>query len=178
MTPEQRRQTTRIFQSLEYGEQLATRCALHQSTLVKTTKESKFLRAQARQERFHAFFYHQAAKWLSPKCRKSIPPSLIQFGQYLDDAMQRNDLVECLVGSQIVLEGFGGQILIRLNRGLDNHNIGLKRQRQMILRQEQNHRAFGIKTLGNEIKQERAHIETVFRLSDKYVELTRDITEE
>jgi hypothetical protein len=42
-----------------------------------------------------------------------------------------------------VLEGLGEQILIRLNRGLDNQGIGFARQRRVLLHQEQGHFAFG-----------------------------------
>lgn len=153
MTPEQRQQTTRLFVALEYGEQLAQRCALHQSTLVENNKAHRFLRAQARQEHFHAFLFHQTADWLSPKHRIAVPEALQGFGRSLDQALQRNDLIECLVGSQIVLEGFGEQILKRLNRVLDNHNIGLSRQQRLILHQEQSHCAFGTRTLKTQLEQ-------------------------
>lgn len=178
ITPEQRQQTTRLFVALEYGEQLAQRCALHQSTLVTNSKTRHFLRAQARQERFHAFLFHQAAGWLSPRHHIAVPEALQRFGRNLDQALQRNDLAECLVGSQIVLEGFGEQILKRLNQNLDNLNIGLSRQRRLILRQEQSHCAFGIRTLKVQLEQEHVHIERIHTLSDKYMHLTRSITQD
>lgn len=178
MTPEQRHQATRLLVALEYGEQLAQRCALHQSTLVTNSKAANFLRAQARQEHFHAFLFHQAAGWLSPKHHIAVPKALQCFGRSLDQALQRNDLAECLVGSQIVLEGFGEQILIRLNRSLDDHNIGFKRQRRLILHQEQSHCAFGIRTLKIHLEQEHTRIERIHTLADKYLHLARSITQD
>ena len=178
MTPEQRQQTTRVFVALEYGEQLAQRCALHQSTLVANKKAERFLRAQARQERFHGFLFRQATDWLSPRHRLAVPNALQCFGQSLDHALKRNDLTECLVGSQIVLEGFGEQILLRLNRGMDKHNIGFRRQRHLILQQEQSHCAFGLRILKTQLEQGHTHIERIHTLADKYTHLARSITQD
>ena len=154
MTPEQKRQASRLFVALEYGEQLAHDCAIYQSRIVTIPKMRRFLRAQAMQESVHATLFRQAAEWLTPKHQDDAPSALHEFGARLRMALDKNDLTESLLASQIVLEGFGEQILLRLNRGMDNHNIGFKRMRGLILRQEQSHHAFGLRTLQTLLEQD------------------------
>jgi len=147
MHPETRRQTTRLFVALEYGEQLAHQCALQQMHWINDRRAGRFLKAQAAQEATHAGFYRRAAEWLSPGHRESVPATLRSYGARLQRALQHNDLSDSLTGSQIVLEGFGEQIISRLNHGMDNHGVGFKRLRRILLHQEQSHYAFGLRTL-------------------------------
>jgi hypothetical protein len=147
MHPETRRQTTRLFVALEYGEQLAHQCAMQQMRWINDPRARRFLGVQARQEATHATFYRRAADWLTPGHNEGIPGSLRRYGTRLQQALNKNDLCDSMTGSQIVLEGFGEQIITRLNRGMDNHGVGFKRLRRILLRQEQSHYAFGLRML-------------------------------
>lgn len=178
MTVEHRCQVTRLFVALEYGEQLAHRCALYQADATDNKQARRFLQAQARQETEHASLFTMAIDWLSPKHAYTIPQALQSFGQRLLAAQARDDLTECLIGSQVVLEGFGEQILLRLNRGMDNYNIGFKRQRQLILRQEQNHHDFGLRTLADRLQCGRTTQQHVHALSHDYLHLIQQVSEE
>lgn len=147
MHPEVRRQATRLFVALEYGEQLAHHCARQQLQWIDDTRAQRFLKAQARQEASHVAFYQHAAEWLMPGHHYKAPATLLQYGRRLQHALDRNDICDSLTGSQIVLEGFGEQIITRMNRGMDNEGVGFKRSRRILLRQEQSHYAFGLRML-------------------------------
>ena len=138
---------TRLFAALQYGEQLAHDCALRQRHWIDGSRAQRFLLVQARQEAAHAAFYGRAAEWLLPRHRYRAPQTLQQYGSRLQRALDNNDLCDSLTGSQIVLEGFGEQIILRLNRGMDNQGIGFAQLRQLVLRQEQSHFAFGQRML-------------------------------
>ena len=178
MTPEQRTQASRLFTALEYGEQLAHRCAVHQARFAESGQSACFLRAQARQEAFHARLFKQAADWSKPARRYRPPATLTAFGAHLARAMDNRDTTECLVASQIVLEGFGEQILQRLNRGLDNLNIGFKRQRYLILQQEQSHYAFGLNALRTRFELYETTQETIRSQSGFYLQMVNRIIDE
>lgn len=120
---------------------------MQQMGWIDDPRARRFLGVQARQEATHASFYRRAADWLTPGHNYSIPGSLRRYGTRLQQALNRNDLCDSLTGSQIVLEGFGEQIITRLNRGMDNHGVGFKRLRRILLRQEQSHYAFGLRML-------------------------------
>ena len=178
MRPEERRQISRLFTSLEYGEQLAYACAKQQHSVMHDVKSRRFLRAQAHQEYTHAAFFRTAVRCLTPKHQQHIPNGLKRFGERLHQAIVSNDLTDSLVGSQIVLEGFGEQILLRLNRGMDNRNIGFQRQRAILLRQEQSHFAFGMRILQRQINQEQTTVERVHALTEDYLQQVQQIIRE
>lgn len=170
MTPEQRSQSARLFAALEVGERLAHDCARKQAILLDDLRAQRFLQVQARQERVHARLFSNAANWLAPKQTFATPPALHSFGSRLQQALCRGDITESLVASQVVLEGFGEQILIRLNRGMDRCGIGFSRQRRLVLRQEQGHYAFGLRTLEQRVYHEHTRIEEVHELADDYLQ--------
>lgn len=143
MTPAQRDQTARLFAVLARGEAIAHDCARRQAELVDDSRSRRFLLVQALQERTHIMLFDSAAGWLAPQQKRVLPPAMIEFEQLLQQALARGDLTESLIASQVVLEGLGEQILIRLNRGLDNQGIGFARQRCVLLHQEHGHFAFG-----------------------------------
>ena len=178
MSVEHRCQVTRLFVALEYGEQLAHQCALYQADAIGNKQAQLFLQAQARQEAEHGSLFAMAIDWLTPKHAYTVPQALQRFGQRLLAAQARDDLNECLIGSQVILEGFGEQILLRLNRGMDNYNIGFKQQRQLILRQEQNHHDFGLRTLAGRLHNGQTTAEQIHALSHDYLQLIRQVTEE
>ncbi|MGB5718492.1 MAG: hypothetical protein WBN81_15530 [Gammaproteobacteria bacterium] len=178
MHPETRRQATRLFAALEYGEQLAHNCARQQLHWIDDTRAQRFLKTQARQEASHATFYRCAAEWLMPGHHYQPPASLRQYGKRLQRALDNNDLCDSLTGSQIVLEGFGEQIISRLNRGMDNHGIGFRRIRQLLLRQEQSHYAFGLRMLQQQTASEAANAGRIQTLAADYLQQVQRIMEE
>lgn len=178
LSPEQRTQTARLFAVLEYGERLAHECARRQAGLIDDKRAQRFLLAQARQENTHALLFRKAADWLAPKQAFSPPPALLDFGGRLQHALSRDDLTESLVASQIVLEGLGEQILARLNQSMDHYGIGFSRQRHLLLRQEQGHYAFGVRTLEQRLRLGHARIEHVHELADDYLRRIHGITAE
>lgn len=178
MTPEQCNQTARLFAALEYGEKLAHDCAVQQRRLIGDRRSRRFLQVQALQETAHAALFRKAADWLAPNKHYSPPPAMLEFGIRLQNALARNDLTESLVASQIVLEGLGEQILIRLNHGMDQHGIGFRRQRSLLLRQEQGHYAFGLRTLEQRLQFEHCRVEHVQQHACDYLSQIQRITAE
>jgi ribonucleotide reductase beta subunit family protein with ferritin-like domain len=178
MHPEVRRQATRLFAALEYGEQLAHDCARQQACWIGTPRAQRFLNAQARQEAVHATFYRRAAEWLMPGHHYQAPKSLQQYGRRLQRALDKNDLCDSLTGSQIVLEGFGEQIITRLNRSMDNHGIGFRHLRRVLLRQEQSHYAFGLHMLQQQIASEPANSGRIQALAADYLQQVHAIIDE
>ena len=178
MHPETRRQATRLFVALEYGEQLAQQCAIQQMGWIDDPRARRFLGVQARQEAAHASFYRRAADWLTPAHNYSIPGSLRRYGTRLQQALNRNDLCDSLTGSQIVLEGFGEQIISRLNRGMDNHGVGFRRLRRILLRQEQSHYAFGMRMLRQQADSTPAAASRIPELAADYLQQVNDMVHE
>jgi hypothetical protein len=178
MRPETRRQTTRLFTALEYGEQLAHQCAIRQMHWIDDSRARRFLAVQARQEATHAGFYRRAADWLAPGHHVAIPTTLRRYGARLQQALDRNDLCDSLTGSQIVLEGFGEQIISRLNRGMDNHGVGFKRLRRILLRQEQSHYAFGLRMLQQQADSTTLAASRIPGLAADYLQQVNDMVHE
>ena len=82
-----------------------------------------------------------------------------------------------MTGSQIVLEGFGEQIISRLNRGMDNQGIGFRRLRRKLLRQEQSHYAFGLRMLEQQTSSA-ANVERIPDLAADYLQQVHSIIDE
>jgi len=168
-------QSSRLFVALEYGEQLASHCAQQQACLFSSVRHRRFLRSQARQEAFHAQFFKRAAQYIDTGRQFHVPKTLRAFAVRLEDALRRRDVIETLVGQQIVLESFGATILEHLNRGMDNQGIGLRRLRRSILAQEQAHHAFGEKVLQQQCRNGSAKIDRLQSLAGEYLGLVDDI---
>ncbi len=178
MHPETRRQMTRLFTALEFGEQLAHDCARQQARWIGNPQAQRFLNTQALQEASHAAFYRRAAEWLTPKHHYQAPETLQRYGRRLQHALDHNDLCESLTGSQLVLEGFGEQIISRLNRGMDNHGIGFKHLRRVLLRQEHSHYAFGLRMLQQQTVSEPAISGLIQALAADYLQQVHGIIDE
>lgn len=175
LTPNQRQQAARLFAALAFGERLAHDCARRQSVLVACDRSRRFLRAQARQEMMHARLFEQAVAALAPGGKVAEPAALRAFGRRLEQALERDDLSESLVASQVVLEGIGEQILVRLNHGLDRQGVGFARMRRMILRQEQSHHAFGLRMLQAQLGHSKAELARLGELAGGYLEQVQRI---
>ncbi len=78
-------------------------------------------------------------------CRRTPSPALPydRYERRVQAAVDRGDLVEAVVGTQVVLEALGEALLARLDTGLARHGAGLSALRRRILAQEAAHHAFG-----------------------------------
>jgi hypothetical protein len=105
--------------------------------------------SQARQEAGHALVFQGAIAWLAPKHPGDSPflPALEQYRALLDDALARRDLAETLMAEQLILEGLGEAILVRIEEGLAKRNAPFGRLRRILLHQEEAHHDFGRRTL-------------------------------
>lgn len=170
-------QTRRLFVALEYGEQLASQCATQQAHLF-SSKHSHFFYTQAKQEAFHARFFKHGKKLIFTDRRYKAPVALQHFSKRLQQAIKNHDKVDTLVGQQIVLESFGATILERLNAGLDNHGIGLRRLRYAILQQEKTHNDYGEKLIKQYLHNDVTSIDRLQSLSDEYLYIASSVIEE
>lgn len=169
MSPDIQREAIKLFSCLEYGEQLAYDCALEQSKIIESKKSQRFLKVQALQEFMHAKFYNKAIDHIDSRNKRYLPKSLIIYADRLRQAMVNKDVTDYLVGSQVVLEGFGEQLLLNLNIGLDKHDVGFKRIRKLIIRQEQSHHAFGIRALKSQLEEGKVKSERIGTLMSEYL---------
>jgi hypothetical protein len=177
LSAETRRQLARLFVALEYGEHLAHRCARQQAMIAADRGSRCFLTGQARQEAFHATLFRRAVHALDAARPFDLPNGLRRFGVRLEAAMLRADFTETVVGQQLVLEGFGGVILARLNAGMDRQGIGLRRMRRMVPQQEHGHHAFGEKFLAAQLETGATTIERltgIAEMSDVFGVLDED----
>ena len=178
ITTETRNEVLRLYVALEYGEQLAHECAQQQASWVANRKMQHFLLNQAKQEYSHARFFSMAANNIQLKHQSAPPTALLDFASRLRKSISKRNLVETMVGSQIVLEGFGEQILLRLNKGLDHNGMAFKKIRHTLLRQEQSHSAFGMHSLNNMIHNGETSINQVSELTVEYLTYINKITDE
>ena len=160
----------RLFSCLEYGEQIAHDCALQQARMRVTNSHHFFLR-QAQQERHHAKVFNRIILCITPRGPKRVPPTLQRFRTRIERACRRNDFVETLVGQQIVLEGFGGLILEKIDRKFDQRRLGFKRIRKMLLHQERGHQAYGLRMIDKLIVSDALPLKHVRDLGLEYLAL-------
>ena len=147
--PGERRHLARYLHALMLGERVASRCASAQARMAPTPPIQRFFNGQARQEKVHAAIFQHAVRWLAPK---GIPhqesDSLMQqYDALIEDAIQRQDLAETVLGAQVMLESLGEVCLDRLNTGMVNRGFGFRRLRQVVLNQERAHHDFGRRQL-------------------------------
>lgn len=141
-------QIARLLSFLLRGEQLAQACAVRQARITDDRLMRRFFVGQSRQEEAHAKAFKTAILWLAPK--GVTCPALAVINQYesvLNDALMGGDLMETLLGMQIVLEGMGHVVLSHFNNGIEGRGMRFIRLRRAFLTQEASHHAFGIKQL-------------------------------
>jgi hypothetical protein len=143
LAPERRAALALFLRHLARGERVAQSLAGRQAAIAPTRHERRFLRAQARQEAMHALLFDTAASWLGARALALDPCPYAAFEARASAAVERGDLVESLIATQIVLEALGEVLLERLDRGLARHGAGFQRLRRVLLRQEAAHHAFG-----------------------------------
>lgn len=147
--PDKRAPIARLLQFLRDGEYLASDCARAQAQLAPDSGMHRFLRSQARQESYHAIVFQANIAWLAPRHLGACPllPPMGRYRALIEDAIRRGDLAETLMAEQIILEGLGEAILVRIEKGLAKRNAPFERLRRMLLQQEEAHHGFGCRTL-------------------------------
>lgn len=143
-----------------------------------TDRRRQFFLRQAQQERHHAKVFNRVVLFMTPRAVTTVPLGLQTYRSRLDHACRRNDIVETLLGQQVVLEGFGELILHRMDRKFEQHRIGFKRIRTVLLAQEQGHQAFGHRLLHNLVQTGEVQWERVHELTSDYLALIDCILDE
>jgi hypothetical protein len=70
-----------------------------------------------------------------------------RFRHLVEDALDRGDLAETLVGQQVVLEGLGEAVLLQVDAGMDRRSMKFCTARRLLLRQEHAHHVFGLRQI-------------------------------
>ena len=164
----------RLLTFLEHGERMANDCAQAQAALAPDTQSRRFLVSQARQEVAHAFVFQGAIAWLAPKHLGDAPflPALEAYREKLDDALARQDLLETFLAEQVILEGLGEAILMRIEQGLVKRAAPFGRLRRILLQQEEAHHGFGRRMLERAMADGRIDAVTLGRRAQDYLALT------
>lgn len=175
--PGARAEIGRLFACLQYGEELAHDCASSQEHLAPERWRSSIAR-QSRQELQHARIFSRATSVIAPLRPPPVPRPLKIFRTRLEGACARGDLLETLVGQQIVLESFGELVLSRMDRKFDQYGLGFKRVRKVLLHQEQGHLAFGGRAVRDLVQTGTTTVSQVRALSIPYLSLVDGILDE
>ena len=147
--PNEKQHLARYVHALMLGECIAARCASAQAQMATASPIRRFFSAQARQEKVHAAIFQHVARWLAPK-GAAYPQAVSLMHQYdalIEDAIQRQDLAETVLGAQVMLESLGEICLDRLDAGISNRGLGFRRLRRIVLNQERAHHDFGRRQL-------------------------------
>ena len=167
----------RLLTFLERGERLANECAKTQAALALDAGSRRFLMSQARQEAAHALVFQGAIAWLAPRHLGDTPflPALEEYRKILNDALVRQDLLETFLAEQVILEGLGEAILMRIEEGLVKRAAPFGRLRRILLQQEEAHHGFGRRMLERAMAEGRIDAETLRRRAQDYLALTDQI---
>ena len=163
----------RLLTFLRHGEEMAHDCARRQAR-VATDQQSLFLRVQARQEAAHAIVFQGAIAWLAPRHLGDVPflPPLEDYRRLLDQALDREDFFETILAEQVILEGLGEAILMRIEDGLARRQAPFRRLRRILLGQERAHHQFGRRILEQAIASGRLDREALRSRAELYLGLT------
>ena len=177
ISAEDKPQMARLFQFIARGEQIASTCAIQQSKLATPPTMRRFFITQARQERQHAFLFQYGAKWLMPK--KSYTAQAIKsfdsFEKKLSTALKKNHLTESIIAQQIILEGLGEITLEKISASMENRGLGLRRIRNMILKQERAHHHFGSKQVQTLLKNPDININILRQHCNEYLQIVQEL---
>ncbi len=148
LATDERQQISRLFAFLLEGEKLAFDCASKQAALFSDVASSKFLKNQARQEKFHYRVFKSGVGILTPRGVSNVPGlnEMQEYRRLLEEALDRGDRAESLLGMQIMLEGLGDVAVNHISAGFEYRDIGTlcRRVRHLILGQEDAHHSFGL----------------------------------
>jgi hypothetical protein len=164
-----------LLRFMDLGEQLAHDCAQTQCALAPERGMQTFLAGQARQEKYHAFAFQGAIRWLAPKFSQSLSISdhMNQYRQLVESAIVRQDFAETLLAEQIILEGLGEAILKKIEVGLVKRGAPFQRLRRMLIHQEEAHHQFGLRVLSKMIQREEESYDTLRKRSEIYLSLAK-----
>jgi hypothetical protein len=163
----------RLLTFLRHGEEMAHECARRQARLAPH-ESRRFLYSQARQEAMHAVVFQSAIAWLAPRHLGDVPflPALEEYRGLLDEALERQDWHESILAEQVILEGLGEAILIRIEDGLARRRAPFGRLRRILLRQEEAHHQFGRRVMEQAIASGRLDREALRSRAELYLGLT------
>lgn len=163
----------RLLTFLRHGEEMAHECARRQARLAPHERR-RFLYSQARQEAMHAVVFQSAIAWLAPRHLGDVPflPALEEYRRLLDEALEREDWHESILAEQVILEGLGEAILIRIEDGLARRRAPFGRLRRILLRQEEAHHQFGRRVMEQAIASGRVDREALRSRAELYLGLT------
>ena len=145
---DEKKHIARLLNFLLSGEKVAHCCSARQASLCGDGAMKRFLVNQSRQEKFHAMTFQSAILWLAPK-GVSIPAQkqMQQYESILLQATENDELLDSIVGLQVILEGMGDIVLSHFDTGIKQRDIGFQKIRRAILAQEDSHHEFGINYL-------------------------------
>jgi hypothetical protein len=164
----------RLLTFLQHGEEVAHDCARRQERLAPDQNRRRFLNSQARQEAMHAVVFQSAIAWLAPRHLGDAPflPALDEYRRLLHEALERGDFYETILAEQIILEGLGEAILMRIEEGLARRQAPFARLRRILLRQEEAHHLFGRRLLEQAMAAGTLDRDTVQSRAQLYLGLT------
>jgi hypothetical protein len=173
--PDEKVPIARLLAFLEHGERMAQDCATKQAAAVDDLRAVRFLKSQARQEAMHAFAFQGAIAWLAPRRLGDVPflPPLEEYRKRLDDALARRDLYETFLAEQVILEGLGKTILIRIEEGLAKRDAPFGRIRRVLLHQETAHHEFGERMIVRAFETGQADADELRRKAQEYLALAQ-----
>lgn len=177
--PDERVPIARLLQFLTHGELLARDCAQWQAALAPEPVLRRFLLSQSRQEAVHARVFQGAIAWLAPRHLGACPllPALEDYRRRLEAAVAGRDWAETVLAEQIILEGLGEAILVRVEAGLAKREAPFGRLRRMLIHQEEAHYAFGCRVLDRALARGETDIETLHPRALEYRALTEVMVE-
>lgn len=174
LLPSEHHQVARLFDFMLEGEQLAFDCASAQARLFDDRASQRFLRNQARQEKFHYRVFKCGIGILAPKGISGTPgkPEMQAYRRLLEEAIRRGERTETLLGMQTLLEGLGDVTLRRIGSGFDGRGLHFlcRRVRRLVSGQEDAHHSFGLRRLQS-LAQDAPAAEALARRGQDYLEL-------
>lgn len=172
---DERHNAALLFALLKSGEVVAEHVAKRQAKQTDGRARA-FLRGQARQEAFHAHVFSGAIRVLRPKgVVGNCEQQMRRYRRLLDDALDRGDLAESLVGQQVVLEALGEVLLTAIDQGIERRGLGFRRMRKIILAQERAHHSMGDRLLLAMLRDAPEERERLRAVSEKYLSIVEDM---
>ena len=147
--PDQRAPIARLLQFLRDGEYLASDCARAQARARAGPGHAPVSPKPGPARVLSSIVFQANIAWLAPRHLGTCPllPPMERYRALIEDAIRRGDFAETLMAEQIILEGLGEAILVRIEEGLAKRNAPFEGLRRMLLQQEEAHHGFGCRTL-------------------------------
>ena len=173
---EERKNIARLFNLLAQGEHIAMNCAARQAELADPVSRRFFLN-QAKQELFHAKAFKAGIAILAPRgVGEPIgEKAMTQYGQLINSALDRGDLLESLLGMQIILEGLGDVALNRMSHAIPDEGAVFRHVYRLIVGQEDAHHRFGLRQFQRHVESKDGVPEHIYQHGEHYLELINDI---